>query len=269
MNVTGKWVNSYQSLMDITQHADASITGIYRSTTGSDGRFSMLGFANPEGPTPDKGQSVALAINWRSLDGGQGDASWHWTSGYSGQLSQDPDGKRTIHIMHAMDATKEFPGLADVGVHMDKLRFEPYTGDDKSTSLPLHEAAEESLNAEAEQEDQKQIVGRWHSREQPRNILDLRYLASAPGGIHGTLRTGGEILPVAGFTDIYARRVGLPLQSVTVASGVNRKGHVSTLTGNIDLRSGTLKLFELDSRGTPPDAIYTQTIIKSWTFDKQ
>ncbi|NRA86409.1 MAG: hypothetical protein HRU28_03245 [Rhizobiales bacterium] len=120
MTVTGQWVNSYGSLMDITQDVDGLVTGTYSSTTGSTGNFNVLGYANPTDAVVGSGQSVALTVYWRSFSGGTPDATWNWTPGLSGQLSLDADSDR-IYTMHTMDATSEFVGLSPIGTFNDKL----------------------------------------------------------------------------------------------------------------------------------------------------
>ena len=126
MSFTGKWINSYNSVMTLTQALDGTISGSYSSITGSSGSYYVLGYANPADATPALGQAAALSIYWKSYAGGIGDPSWHWVSGLSGQMTLASDASPSLVLLHAMVATCDFPGLATAGTYPDKLVYVPY-----------------------------------------------------------------------------------------------------------------------------------------------
>ncbi|NRA88926.1 MAG: hypothetical protein HRU28_16405 [Rhizobiales bacterium] len=101
------------------------------------------------------------------------------------------------------------------------------------------------------------------------DTLALTVDASLPGSVSGTLSLDGELLNVIGFTDIHATEDSLNLQSLSIATSVNSAGYVSTLTGNLNAIDGRIHFFELTSRGTSTDDIWTQTMLVNKIFIKQ
>lgn len=83
-DLTGVWKNEFGSLMAITAVAeDGAFGGLYSSTTGASGSYRLTGSSDPE-PT-EATRTLAFAISWRSIKG-EYDPSWHYNSGFAGQL---------------------------------------------------------------------------------------------------------------------------------------------------------------------------------------
>lgn len=257
MSVGGVWSNSYGSVMDLTQMVGGMVTGTYQSSTGSTGKYYVAGMSGLTEPTPALGQSVALSIYWRSYTGGQGDPSWHWVSGLSGQL--DIGGPvPTLYLMHAMVATDDFPGLADVGTYIDKLIYTP------KKDAPAEAAVELAVEGKAVAADP--IGGLWVSREDPSLRLNVTVNNPQAGYVVGTLFTATRQFVVLGFTDVDAQPAGIARQGLSVSVGINTTGACQSMAGSLDFSTGILTLTLFTSRGTAPDAIYTQTKTSQLTF---
>lgn len=56
MSLMGKWVNSYNSLMVLTEASDGTITGEYLSPVNLARKYYVLGYARGSDPTPELGQ---------------------------------------------------------------------------------------------------------------------------------------------------------------------------------------------------------------------
>lgn len=255
MSVTGVWTNSYGSIMELTQLVGGMVSGTYQSSTGSTGKYYVVGMANGAEPTPETGQGVALSIYWRSYAGGQGDPSWHWVSGLSGQV--DISGPQpTMYLMHAMVATDDFPGVADVGTYIDKLVYTP-----KADAVP---GRVDDLSGERAAGDP--ITGLWTSREDPSLRLSLAISNPNVGYVTGTLYAASKSYVVLGFTDVDAESSGIARQGLSVSICVSTTGTCQSMAGSLDFASGILTLAVFASKGTAPDAIYTQTRLSQLTF---
>ncbi|HLT91119.1 MAG TPA: avidin/streptavidin family protein [Woeseiaceae bacterium] len=258
MSVTGTWTNSYGSVMELQQLVGGMVTGTYQSSTGSTGKYFVVGMANMNDPTPQLGQSVALAIYWRSYEGGPSDPSWHWVSGLSGQL--DVSGAQpTIYLMHAMVATCDFPGLADAGTYVDKLVYTPKGA--LQEPAPKLEIASPEAAADP-------ISGIWVCRENPGLALGLALNNPSVGYVTGNWYTPTGQYPVLAFTDVDAQSAGLPRQGLSVTVGLGTAGTCQSMAGSLEFSTGVLTLTVFDSRGTAGDAIYVQTKASQLTFSR-
>jgi hypothetical protein len=258
MSLTGQWINGYNSVMNLTQAADGAITGDYSSTTGSAGKYYVLGHANPTQATPSLGQSVALSIYWRPYTGGTGDASWHWVSGLSGQMSVVGGAPaRSIALMHALIATCDLPGLAHhPGTYLDKLVYVPH-----SQGAPV---CAQTAQPEARTEDA--VSGTWICNDPPLALF-LEIQKERPGQLGGVLERPDRLeSPVQGFTDPFAGSGGLDLQAVSLSTFDGATGKCLCLVGTLNLRTGVLALQELASGSTAPDSTYLQTTTATRTF---
>jgi hypothetical protein len=258
MSFTGQWINSYNSVMTLTQAADGAISGSYTSTTGSSGEYYILGYANPTDGTPALGQSVALAIYWKSYGGGSGDPSWHWVSGLSGQMTLVPCAQPTLVLMHAMVASCDFPGLAVAGTYIDKLVYLPYTGADSAAAQP----------AVAPVGSGDPVSGAWVCAN-PSVTLSLQVVPGVPGQLSGSMTISGHLASkVQGFTDIDAVTDKLNLQAVALTAFDSTSGQCVSLAGSVNRTTGQLTLTDLTSSGTAPDSTYLQTTTATWVFLK-
>lgn len=83
-DLIGIWKNEFGSLMAITAvEADGGFRGLYSSTTGASGTYRVVGTSDPN--PPEVTRTLAFAISWRSITG-EYDPSWHYNSGFAGQL---------------------------------------------------------------------------------------------------------------------------------------------------------------------------------------
>lgn len=263
MSLTGKWINSYGSVMNLQQDTAGSglIFGEYSSSTGSTGRYYVYGWAPNNDPVPTLGQSVALSIFWRSIEGGTGDPSWHFSSGLGGELSVSDAGVESLTLIHAMVAPVPFPGLCPAGTFLDKL---VYTRDPS----PKHAGHPgPTLQSTGKKVAADPIVGRWSCIDNPTFQLLLDVVSEPYGVIRGELIVGANNASAMGFTDTYATGAGLLLQSVAVTASMGG-GKSVALAGNIDLTTGLMHLMTLENVGTPNDATYVSTNTQSLTFRK-
>lgn len=245
--------------MDLGVLNDNLVMGDCRSSTGSTGTYKVIGLQQATGPTAEAGQVVALAIDWHSIAGGPPDASWHWVSGLSGQLSVTEDAD-TLALTHALIASRDFPGLAAKGTYIDKL---VYTRSAESSRF----ASAEPSTAGGTRMDP--MSGMW--RAEDGTTLDIRiypYLDNMFGWIQGNMSHHGRSCVIYGVTDINAAADGLQLQSVSITGLPTVAGPAMTLAGTLDLARGMLKLLELYSTPTSPAATYVQTRVCEKTFVK-
>ena len=172
---------------------------------GSTGKYYVVGWQQAAEPTTTAGQPVALAIDWHSITGGQGDASWNWTSGLSGQLSIQ-SGAQHLVLAHAMVASSDFPNLCKAGTYIDKLIYQ-------RVSDIAPEALKKPKAGAATAADP--LAGTWQSSDGA-VVLVLQVQPETDnlfGWVSGKIQAGGSTFLVEGVTDINARSSSLYLQS--------------------------------------------------------
>ncbi len=248
MSLAGTWENSYGSRMRLVE-SNGVVTGIYESTTGSTGRYHVSGWQQGGAPTEEAGVPVALAIEWHSIDGGQGDASWNWVSALGGQLSL-VTGLPVLTLTHLMIASSDFVGLCDRGVYVDKLIYNKVVAPDPAAPAP-------GLTRQAVQSP---LAGRWSAAGG--EVLEVVVEADEEGRfgcLSGRLLWEGAWLEVAGFTDINAGPEGLNWQATSVVARHARLGLSLALGGWLELASGELTLQCLRTRSTSTANSYAQT----------
>ncbi len=125
--ISGQWVNAYGSLMNIVQFSNGLIWGEYSSTTGSSGKYTVMGFS-PYGASGN--QPVSLCIYWRSTAGGPPDPTWNWVSVMCGQLLTDAPGGVQLELLHSMIASSAYNAVDvyEPGAYTETLVFTSYTG---------------------------------------------------------------------------------------------------------------------------------------------
>lgn len=260
MSVTGSWLNGYGSVMFLTQGDGGSVTGTYTSTTGSSGSYWIAGFTG-SASSQSTGQPLAFTILWRSFVTGTPDPSWHWVSGFSGQMQPlDPvNNGPTLILFNDLVATVADPVMTDEpGSYIDKLAYVPYTG---GQSSPGTWPPPFTLPTQPDP-----IDGPWQCVENPAIGLFLQLQDMTSGYVTGTLTTGTGATGVAGFTDNGAGGDGLRLQGLTLAALLPGGQSVAALAGNLVLSSGTLVMEWAQSVGTATDVTYMQTSIQGMTF---
>jgi saccharopepsin len=255
MSAEGVWVNEYGSRMSLAVGPDGAIAGTYESTTGSTGKYRVVGYQQPNDPTSKAGQALALAIHWHSIVEGPADASWHWSSALGGQISLHEEAE-TMVLSHALVVTDPFPGLAPVGTYIDKLTYKRVSKDAVGVEpLLLSPAVVDPL------------ARRWRSADGTMLDLVVTHTGSGEFGcVSGRIVTGGLAAEIAGVTDIKAASGGVALQSVAITARLSSWGPVVSLSGSLDLQGRVLKLLDFSSLSTAPDATYLQTRVAARTF---
>ena len=260
MTLVGTWENAYHSKVVIDQFGDL-LVGIYSSTTGSTGSYLVLGYQQKNEPSKTSGQAAALAIEWHSLDGGQGDASWHWTSGLSGQLSLQDTGE-TLVLGHVLTASTEFSGLVpQPGNYIDKLTYT------RTSAKPEKTVAKPELAEIGPIPDP--LWGTWRADDGTTMKLQVSSFHNfASGWVMGDLTTGGKTYNITGFTDINAKGQGLALQAASLVARLGDNGPAVAYSGTLKYADGLLTMIEMTSQATGPKATYVQTRASGRVFRK-
>lgn len=260
MTLNGVWQNEYGSQMSLTVYGGNLVYGTYSSSTGSTGKYMVIGYQQAADPTPAAGQAVALAIEWHSIAGGSGDPSWNWSSGLSGQLSIQ-NGKESLVLAHAMVASSDFPGLCKAGTYIDKLTYARVSA--KAEDLP----ARPDLAAPMADP----LVGTWQSTDGS-VALQIQVYPYSPalfGWVEGQLWLNGIVCPIEGVCDINAQSSGLALESTGITALPNSAGGPAiAFAGCLNFQNGALTLLDLASLSTAPDASYIQTTATQLTFKR-
>ncbi len=260
MTVTGDWINSFGSVAHLRQDSLGTIIGVYTSSTGSTGAYWILGFTDPDPPNDGTGQSLALSIFWRSVEGGSGDPSWHYVSAFSGQLIT-LNNVPTLSLVHDMVATTPFPGVVPVtGNFMDKLLYTPYSG---GKSAPAQWPPEFQPPAGA-----NAIGGNWACIQNPAIQLSLLVEDQTSGYVIGSLQTAGGSVPLAGFTDTYATQSSLPLQGLTVSALLPDGHSVVSLAGSLNIQQDVLTMVWLEGVGTSAPSTWIETNLQGLNFQR-
>ncbi|WP_198351036.1 avidin/streptavidin family protein [Flavisphingomonas formosensis] len=249
MSCAGTWENEYRSTMTLAAEG-TMLFGLYRSHTGSTGTYLVVGCAAEAPADSGTGQPIALALNWHSLDPGEGDPSWHWCSGLSGQLLII-DGEPTLRLAHALAGAVDFPGVCPAGTYIDKLTYR------RVAAAAPAEPATEKMAVPADP-----ATGRWIAEDG--SLLELTIWRHGDAGlVTGSLRKDGRQAPVRGVTDIAARDRGLEHQSIALATADDT---ATALIGTIDLATRLCTLTTLTSHATTAAGSYVQTGVSATTF---
>jgi hypothetical protein len=252
-NFDGAWQNQYGSVLTLVSDGEA-LFGTYTSSTGSTGAYYVVGFGSTDAATQSHGIGVALGILWRSYEQGTPDPSWHWVSGFGGQLIVESSGVPNIILNHDLVATDNFPGVGNVGSYIDKLVYVP-------TSI--------GKTSSPKQPQQTNVVpdpinGTWQcTMPQPGLALQLQMFDVDSGFIAGNVQlSDGQVYPLMGFADSNAKSQGLSLEGIacTVSLG---KGVYIAFSGWLDLKQNQLVLLQQTSQGTAASVQYMQTSVQT------
>jgi len=258
MSISGTWQNAYGSTMELSQSDDGFVIGLYSSSTGSSGTYWVVGHANPT-PDANAGQAVALSIYWRSIAGGPSNPTWHYVSGFSGQLVT-LDGTPSMVLLHAMVDSDDSPGPGGLGTYLDKL---VYTQAPQSQTLKNVERLREADDA------QDPVCGTWATTSGPALSIDVLGVSDATGYTLGTITPAGSAaLAAVGFTDVTAGPDGLALQSLSLAAFDAANATVWSLAGTLNLKTGVLTVLQMQSHGTAPDNTYAQTTVTQFVLSR-
>ncbi|KTC42953.1 peptidase A1 pepsin [Pseudomonas sp. ABAC21] len=255
-SVEGTWKNDYGSVMTLTVTGNR-ISGVYQSSTGSTGKYAVTGYQSSAAATSNQGQPVALAIEWHSLGKEPADPSWNWTSAICGQISL-VEHEEVLELSHLLVASSDFPGLAQQGTYVDKLR---YRRSSSGVTHPLD--ADRVLQPKTD----NPLTGDWVTTDG--TVLTLTVQAQSQGRlgrVTGKLSGSAGSMEVSGFTDICAVESGLSLQSTAIAA--SQETGVVSLCGTLDLKIDLLELSILTCTPTTPALTYVQTRLSSATFKR-
>lgn len=256
MSITGNWANSYGSTMNLEQFEDGSVAGIYRSSTGSTGVYRVAGYADPT-PKSGAGQAVALSIYWRSIAGGPSNPTWHYVSGFSGQLVT-VDGTPSLVLLHAMVDSDDTVGVGGMGTYLDKLVYTPV-----SAEIDAPEHLTKAKNTA------DPVCGAWETSSGPHLDVDIFGTDPASGMALGSVVPGGCVgMRAIGYTDVTAVTDGLALQSISLSGFDPIDATAWSLAGTLDLQSGVMTLLQMQSHGTAPDNGYAQTTTTQYVLRK-
>jgi len=258
VNVNGSWVNVYGSVVTLLQFDDGVVVGTYSSTTGSSGTYWVIGFTDPNPPTNGNGQSLAFSILWRSFNGGTPDPSWHYVSGFSGQMIV-MDGTPNLIMIHDLVATTVDPGVVDIiGSYPDKLTYIPRPpGTPPNWPPPFQPPTSPDP-----------VDGNWTCIQDPNITLTLTVQDETSGFLTGTLTTATGSVPLTGFTDTGAGAAGLTLQGLTVAALLPNGHMVVAIAGSLNLATNSLTMSWFESNGTAAGSTYTQTRLRGLDFTR-
>ena len=255
MSVSGNWVNSYGSVMYLSQDPSGFVSGVYTSTTGSSGAYWVAGFAS-QTAAGSTGEPLAFSILWRSFTGGTPDPSWHYVSGMSGQMLASPP---SLIMIHDMVATDPFPALgAQIGNYFDKLIYAPYDGPQKSPGQwppPFTPPSKPDP-----------VDGTWTCVQDASIAFSITVQDQDSGFVVGSLKTPNGVCDVVGFTDTGAGPAGLNLQGLTLSALLPRGDAVVAIAGSLDLAARTLSMQWMQSNGTAADTTYLQTSVEGLNF---
>jgi hypothetical protein len=265
MSINNTWINSYHSVMRLSQDPiTGKLTGTYSSTTGGTGTYNVVGWAALLNPTESAGQPMAISILWRSNDGGKSDPS-HEVSGMAGQviLSNNAENLSLVHLFVETDpiASKLAPGF-----YPDKLIFAPY-----QTSVNTANDNRNELVASIQSNDS--ISGIWVTNSGSEIVqIKLAQTNLSDNSVEGTiLYQDGSLYPIIGYTDSFAVSGKLNLQGLTLSSFIDKNGTRTciSMSGYLDLEKNIITLTRLLAHATDSASNYTQVLMEALEFKKQ
>ena len=258
MSIAGIWQNEYGSRMTLTVRGSV-VEGVYASTTGSTGEFSVTGWACENTANSETGQPVALSIKWHSIVDGEADASWSWASAMGGQVNII-DGREAMVLSHFMIASRSFEGLCKHGVYIDKLTF------CRISDVPKPLGKLHFIEAKANDP----VIGSWIAADGTQMDISIDYESECRfGRLSGFLHSGDAKLALSGFTDVKASEDELDLQSTSIVVHNALNNSTMALGGFLKLKDGTLELQVLTNQTTSSDVSYTQSQISFLRFSRK
>lgn len=246
--INGMWQNSYGSQMRVEVQQNGLLIGDYISSTGSSGRYLIIGYVSANEPTSSLGQGIALSIYWRSVDPSTPDDSWHWVSTYCGQLQADLQ----MEVINSLVASCQFEQISSAD-YIDKLSFKKI-----QSTVDL-----QPLLINATDSHQDQINGIWCD---PSNALCLELQVTNPelGIVSGFANFQQQRFPIYGFTDTDSS--GLALQSLSVSGRLTAHKQPISISGTLDIANKQLNVSAWIANSTAPGDSYLQTTMSAWTL---
>ncbi len=266
MSFTTPWINSYKSLMKLSQDpVSGMLRGTYASTTGGTGTYDVIGWASLQDATPAAGQTMAISILWRSNDGGKSDPS-HEVSGMAGQaVAMATD--ENLELIHLFVETNRAT-TPQLGFYPDKLIFVPSTANEQTVATNAAVSA-----GQPKKKIKDRISGTWSGKTSGGKIKIIFQLpAAGETQFTGTIiYKDGSKYPIAGFTDIFAAKPAFTWQGITFSTYVDGPGGRSciAMAGYLDLVSNEIHLMRLTAQSTDPGSTWYQTDISQLTLQKK
>ena len=128
VQIPGNWKNTYNSHLNIKEYNKTSgyFTGSYGSTTGSTGRFRVIGFiGKPD--IENKSVPITLAVSWRNTPTPSGEPNEKMTSTMTGQIYVDENGHSIMELYHnlqsPLDEIMDNPEFKHAGNFGQTLKF--------------------------------------------------------------------------------------------------------------------------------------------------
>jgi hypothetical protein len=177
-------------------------------------------------------------------------------SALGGQISV-VDGEEILSVSHHLVATSDFPGLCRRGVYCDKLTYRRVAA---APAFPGHVMCGELQRVDA-------LAGCWRAGDG--TVLDIHVRPESGdrfGILGGCLTMAGQVLDIAGFSDINAVKDRIGFQSVALTALDREHNATVALGGWIEQASGNLTLQVLTSQATSPADTYLQTAIRPLQF---
>jgi Avidin family len=262
--VSGKWTNSYGSLMNILQFPNGLIWGTYSSTTGSSGTYMVLGFS-PYGAAGN--QPVALCIYWKSTTNGPPDPTWSWVSMMCGQLLMDAPFGPQLELLHSMVASGPFSAV-DVfapGAYTETLVFTPFTSAVADEITPVNPFDNNTVTPLV-------LNGQWVNKNSNSRFSNLNIQTYVyPPLVDGTLYTEQRSIMIGGLYNADATPTMLQTVALTgIYTDKNGMNAAITLGGFYDAVKNELDLIVFKSISTTYGAKYACTnILGGEKFVKQ
>ncbi len=265
MSFATPWINSYNSIMTLTQDpVTGMLTGTYASTTGGTGTYDVIGWASLQEATDKLGQTMAVSILWRSNDGGKSDPS-HEASGMAGQLiiSNAQQSLVLEHIFVETDPTTVPP----TGFYPDKLIFTP--GAAPQTNANNYTPGFVAASAEM----RENLEGTWTGM-MAGEYIEICFNLPVKGAIQleGTITyPGTKTYPIVGFTDIFAVSSSLNMQSISFSTYIdNAEGRKCiSMAGHLDLSIGKIALAKMKAESTAPDSTWHHVQLEQCQLEKK
>lgn len=259
------WINSYNSIMKLTQDpVTGMLSGTYASTTGGTGTYDVIGWASLLEATNKLGQTMAISILWRSNDGGKSDPS-HEASGMAGQLILV--GTEQSLVLEHIFVETEPNTVPHTGFYPDKLIFTPVT----SVEINAVSNAADFITTSAEM--RKNLEGIWTGEIADKQV-EVCFNLPVKGAIQlsGTITyTGEKTYPIVGFTDIFALSSSLNMQSISFSTYIDdpdgRK--CISMAGHLNLGNGKISLAKMEAKATAPDSTWHHVQLEQCQLQKK
>jgi hypothetical protein len=265
MRPTSAWINSYNSLMKLSQDPTTGmLIGTYASTTGGTGTYDVVGWTSLPSATPNAGQTMALSILWRSNDGGKSDPS-HEVSGMAGQVVSLP-AEENLELIHIFVETN--PNTTpQMGFYPDKLTFTPYTTMEDIGSSGVEDVVHTPSISIADS-----ITGHWAGNTADGLIaFDFQLPNPSKDQLVGSIiYPNGNKFPIVGFVDIYCTQPPFTRQGITFSSYVDGlEGRVCiAMAGYLDLQTNQIHLMPLSAQTTNLGSTWYQTQLSQLILSK-